>query len=50
MWSLPGLGRSLYAKRLERGRYLWPSAADVVTITPIQLRYMLDYPCECSSS
>ncbi len=29
-----GLGMSLYAKRLERGRFLWPSSADgVVTIT-----------------
>jgi transposase len=33
-----GLGMSLYAKRLERGRFLWPSPADgVVTITPAQL-------------
>lgn len=33
-----GLGMSLYAKRLERGRFLWPSSADgVVTITPGQL-------------
>jgi transposase len=32
-----GLGMSLYAKRLERGRFLWPSSADgVVTITPAQ--------------
>jgi transposase len=30
-----GLGMSLYAKRLERGRVLWPSSVDgVVTITP----------------
>lgn len=33
-----GLGMSLYAKRLERGRFLWPSPADgVVTITPASL-------------
>jgi len=32
------LGMSLYAKRLERGRFLWPSSADgMVTITPAQL-------------
>ena len=32
-----GLGFSLYAKRLERGRFLWPSPADgVVAITPAQ--------------
>ena len=36
-------GMSLYAKRLERGRFIWPSPADgVVTITPAQLGYMLE--------
>lgn len=30
-----GLGMSLYAKRLERGRFVWPSCADgAVVITP----------------
>src|SRR3954447_25472127 len=34
---------SLYAKRLERGRFLWPSPADgVVSITSAQLGYMLE--------
>jgi transposase len=38
-----GLGMSLYAKRLERGRSLRPSSADgVVTITPTQLGYLLE--------
>src|ERR1700746_1639977 len=38
-----GLGMSLYAKRLERGRFLWPSSADgVVTITPRPLGYLLE--------
>jgi transposase len=38
-----GLGMSLYAKRLERGRFVWPSPADgVVTITPAQLGYLLE--------
>ena len=38
-----GLGLSLYAKRLERGRFIWPSSADgVVTITPAQLGYLLE--------
>ena len=38
-----GLGMSLYAKRLERGRFLWPSSTDgVVTITPAQLGYLLE--------
>jgi transposase len=33
-----GLGMSLYAKRLERGRFIWPSPADgVVAITAAQL-------------
>ena len=34
---------SLYAKRLERGRFIWPSAtAGVVSISMSQLAYMLD--------
>ena len=38
-----GLGMSLYAKRLERGRFIWPSLADgTVTITPAQLSYLLE--------
>ena len=38
-----GVGMSLYAKRLERGRFIWPSAAaGVVSISPSQLAYMLD--------
>ena len=38
-----GIGMSLYAKRLERGRFIWPSAAaGVVSISPSQLAYMLD--------
>ena len=37
------LGMSLYAKRLERGKFIWPSQADgVVVITPAQLAYMLE--------
>ena len=38
-----GIGMSLYAKRLERGRFIWPSPADgTVAITPAQLAYMLE--------
>jgi transposase len=38
-----GLGMSLYAKRLERGRFIWPTPADgVVAITAAQLGYMLE--------
>jgi transposase len=37
---------SLYAKRLERGRFIWPSPGDgVVAITTAQFGYMLDYAC-----
>ncbi len=38
-----GLGMSLYAKRLERGRFIWPTPVDgAVAITAAQLAYMLD--------
>jgi len=43
-----GLGFSLYAKRLERGRFLWPQSGSngpadgVVAITPAQLGYLLE--------
>ena len=42
LWN-DGLGLSLYAKRLERGRFIWPSpAGGVVAITPAQLGYLLE--------
>jgi transposase len=45
-----GIGMSLYAKRLERGRFIWPSPAQpapakaggTVAITLAQLAYMLE--------
>jgi transposase len=38
-----GLGMSLYSKRLERGRFVWPQASDgAVVITSAQLGYMLE--------
>jgi transposase len=38
-----GLGLSLYAKRLERGRFIWPSPADgVVPLSAAQLGYLLE--------
>jgi transposase len=34
---------ALYAKRLERGKFIWPSPADgAVPISPAQLGYMLE--------
>jgi transposase len=38
-----GQGACLFTKRLERGRFLWPSAADgAVTISAAQLSYLLE--------
>ena len=38
-----GQGLCLFSKRLDRGKFLWPSIADgVVTITPAQLGYLLE--------
>lgn len=38
-----GIGMSLYAKRLEKGRFVWPSAKDgAVSLTPSQLACLLE--------
>ena len=38
-----GLGLCLFAKRLERGRFIWPATAgEAVTITAAQLGYLLE--------
>jgi transposase len=43
-----GQGMCLFAKRLERGRFIWPSSSGgedvdrVVIITPAQLGYLLE--------
>ena len=38
-----GQGLCLFAKRLERGRFIWPSSSEgVVTITAAQLGYLLE--------
>jgi transposase len=37
------IGMSLYAKRLERSKFIWPTVVDgAVAITPAQLGYMLE--------
>jgi transposase len=42
LWS-DGQGLCLFAKRLEQGRFLWPSTVDgAVTISPAQLGYLLE--------
>jgi transposase len=38
-----GQGMCLFAKRLERGRFIWPlTAGDAVTISAAQLGYLLE--------
>ena len=38
-----GIGLSLYAKRLDRGKFVWPSASGgAVSISAAQLAYMLE--------
>jgi transposase len=38
-----GQGACLFAKRLEKGKFIWPATVgDAVTITPAQLGYLLE--------
>jgi transposase len=38
-----GLGMCLFCKRLERGRFIWPSSATgTIAVTPAQLGYLLE--------
>ena len=38
-----GQGACLFSKRLERGRFIWPTPAEgAVTISPAQLGYLLE--------
>jgi transposase len=38
-----GIGRLLYAKRLDRGRFVWPATVDgVVALTAGQMTYLLE--------
>lgn len=42
IWHV-GLGMSLYAKCLDRGEFIWPSASDgAVSISAAQMAYMLE--------
>ena len=38
-----GIGLSLYAKRLDRGRFVWPATVDgVVALSAAQMSYLLE--------
>ena len=38
-----GLGLSLYAKRLDRGHFIWPQTVEgAVSLTPGQMGYLLE--------
>jgi len=40
-----GQGFCLFSKRLERGRFLWPTTAGAAAaLTPAQLAMLLDHP------
>jgi transposase len=44
LWD--GQGLVLYAKRLERGRFVWPqTASGTVTLTNAQLSMLVDHAC-----
>jgi transposase len=39
-----GIGLSLYTKRLDRGRFVWPvTVGGVVGLTAAQMSYLLDH-------
>jgi transposase len=40
-----GVGLSLYAKRLDRGKFIWPSAKEGTVSISAQMAYMLDHAC-----
>ena len=43
-WDAQGL--CLFAKRLEKGRFVWPPLVDgTMTLTPAQLALLVDHTC-----
>jgi transposase len=41
-----GSGLCLFAKRLEKGKFVWPPIVDGgLMLTPAQLALLIDYPC-----
>jgi len=41
-----GQGACMFLKRLEKGRFVWPSAKEgKVALTPAQLSMLCDHPC-----
>jgi transposase len=41
-----GIGLSLYAKRLDRGRFVWPATVSgAIALSAGQLGYLLDHAC-----
>jgi transposase len=42
-----GVGMSLYVKRLEAGKFIWPTSptGEALAISAAQLGYLLDHPC-----
>ena len=46
-----GQGACLFSKKLERGRFIWPTPTEgAVTISPAQLGYMLEGICPSSNA
>ena len=37
-----GVGMSLYVKRLDHGRFIWPTPADGAAVSAAQLGYLLE--------
>ena len=45
-----GQGSCLFSKRLERGKFVWPSATEgKVALTPAEMAMLLDHAWRCPS-